>query len=157
MATTTKVWSDDELVSLMAWLDFCRDRGINFDDTIESHLSKAKKGNPPREIPFTKMQIKNKFAGYLRLINKPATHAIIQEKGSDYFDNLSEEIRHRIKSEVRRYKATGVRLPPESNNTYHPPAPISTSLDELPRNDSHAQGIGKEAKDYEMVLGSPHT
>lgn len=90
------VWTQDDLVILLAWLDFCKDRPIHFDNTIENHLAKN------ASQPFTKAQINNKFGGIVRG-KKPNDSFTIHEVGSSYFPDISEEIRRKVRLTVTRY------------------------------------------------------
>lgn len=100
-----KLWKKEDLVPLFAWLDLCRDRGIDFNNTVEDHLAKVKAESPGDAFSYTLLQVKNKLASYLRSEKDiPANQALIRQKGSSYFPSLNG-LERDVKIEFRRYSA----------------------------------------------------
>ncbi|KUJ10102.1 uncharacterized protein LY89DRAFT_740498 [Mollisia scopiformis] len=95
------VWSTDDLVSLLAWLDFSIHQGINFADTIEKHLAISKNISQSDDYPFTKLQIQNKLLGCIR--GQSVKLATLLKVGSSCILRLDEATRHEINTTVQRY------------------------------------------------------
>ena len=93
-------WTEADQVILLAWLDFCVQHDLNFIQTIEDHMKRAKNEPVEAEVPFTLMQIKNKFTRLLRKVGQPWDPKLAREKGSKYFQALPKDFRTAIQGQL---------------------------------------------------------
>lgn len=105
------LWSEDDLISVMAWLDFCKAQGIDFYETIVGHLADTNPTDCGTKTPFTKRQVRTKLTHLIRQAKQSYDHSTAMSVGSGYFKSLSTDIRNKIKIQLQRYTAKARSTP----------------------------------------------
>jgi len=98
-----------DVVSLLAWLDFCIENRLEFYETVIEHLRDSREVSTGEGFLFTKVQISNKLTDLARKKN-PATRPLckarddLMGKGSSTLANLSTTIKQEIRTTLREYR-----------------------------------------------------
>jgi hypothetical protein len=125
---TVKPWTSFNVSTLLAWLDFCLQNGIDFESTILQRLKEATEQHPGHVVGFTIQQVKNKLISLGRG-RKDAESALdmrypglreIISKGSVCIPGLARELRLEIAGAIERFRISYARSQP----TIHPAQPL---------------------------------
>jgi hypothetical protein len=110
------LWGQTNTASLIAWLDFCIQNGLNFQDTIIEHLKNTANTTTGESFLVTKLQADNKLVGLARTNGKRHGRrpypgkAEIMRRGSVCFPELPKWIRQQIETNLRQYRAEHASL-----------------------------------------------
>lgn len=99
-------WHDSELVGLVAWVDICKKRKLDFDGTVVDHLRNITKENVGDGHEFNLSAIKGKLVRSQDLGSEQLPANQILAKGSSCFRNFVSEHRDAFKEAIRTYSAT---------------------------------------------------
>ncbi|CZR65059.1 uncharacterized protein PAC_14959 [Phialocephala subalpina] len=102
MAAVRK-WHDSELVGLVAWVDICKKRKFNFDDTVVEHLRNVTKGNAGDGHEFTLIAIKAKLVDSQDPNSDQLLANQILAKGSGCFRSFVAEHHDAFKEALHTY------------------------------------------------------
>ena len=102
-----RVWQDVDKVNLFAWLDFCLQNDLNFEETISQHLTGSRKYQAGEAVTFTWKQVKQKLGDQARIYarRKGAKASSLQEileVGSSAMIGMPQEFRQDIAKAVSR-------------------------------------------------------
>jgi hypothetical protein len=106
---TATIWTGCYVGTLIAWLDFCVQTGVDFDDTIIEQLRKtaAREGN--EGFTFTPVQVANKLINLARRTTIPKgkipfpTSKDVRAKGSVCFPALRDDIRQEVDTQLMAF------------------------------------------------------
>jgi hypothetical protein len=105
-----KLWNPSDVVTLIAWLDFCVENGVDFYDTICERLSETRKEDASREFNFTGRQVYDKLNDLARRNHQPNPNSHypspteIKERGSVCFPGLQDPIRKDVQALKQIYR-----------------------------------------------------
>jgi hypothetical protein len=117
------IWITSDLVLLIAWLEFCRQNGIDFETTIIKLLRESRKRQTGRGYPFTWKQVKDKLIDLARKDKDPKRsvkdYARLDEillKGSACFPHLARELQPQINVAVERFHESHAHSEPQKTS-----------------------------------------
>lgn len=115
MTTGIQVWESEDLIALLAWLDFCAKHQFNFSETVEGHIKNVRKASKRHKLPpVTKKQAKQKIMDTVRRHRHPGATSrpscsFIYETGSTCIAGLPEELRKDIQMKMNEYEGSQSR------------------------------------------------
>jgi len=117
----TLLWTSADVITMLAWLDFCIENGVRFDETILDRLRENRKRDTGEEKNFTITQVTNKLVGGLARSSPkcPRLHEI-RAKGSVCFTALDDLTRHDIEKQLNVFRVEFVDLISRKSPHQHP-------------------------------------
>ena len=103
-----RIWEDADKLNLFAWLDFCLQNSLNFEDTINQHLTDLRKYRSGNNVTFTSKQVRQKIVDEARrFVGCKGRHALglhhILETGSSAIIGLPHDLQRDIGRRVSQY------------------------------------------------------
>ena len=95
-----RVWTHDEKVALLAWLDFCLKHKLDFKGTIRKHLSSIESG---RAHLCSIQQILQKLVDVQRRDTNRCPKQEIIPTGSGYWNGMPMDVRRNVEIAMQRY------------------------------------------------------
>ncbi len=160
-------WTSSDVITLLAWLDFCIENGVRFDETILDRLRENRKRDTGEEKNFTITQVTNKLVGGLaRACPEHPRLREIRAKGSVCFTALDNQTRQDIKTQLANFRQEFVylilRKPPHQHQQLETSAPGvdkgsrtgKSVLKELSSNSNDSGRISSEATSSQGLASS---
>jgi len=154
----TRRWLPSDKVALLAWVELCRERKIDFTDSVIQHLEKVT-GND-----YTMEEIEHRLLALWRRYRSPdwdpeqneaMTMADIIKLGSQCMPKLEKEDQEEIKSEVAHFRQLCEKeVSGRSSKSSGQLGTSSASNEKKRRNDVFHQGP-KDGKSGSSVEGPP--
>jgi hypothetical protein len=103
-------WTPFDVITLIAWLDFCLARKADFEKTIIQRLKESRKQHTGREFTFTVKQVSDKLIDLSRKDLESGGKAYprlpeILSKGSVCFPRLAKELEQEVARAIKQLEA----------------------------------------------------
>lgn len=108
-----KVWHSNDIIALVAWLEFCIENKLDFRKTIASHLASLKNPSTGEEGSFTEGKAIQKLRNLARTSNAPGPAVKIRkilQLGKKCFTKLPAEVDTNITAALNTYKSKYAHL-----------------------------------------------
>jgi len=120
-----KIWTPIDMITLVAWLDFCLSNKVDFVKTVIQQLKESRKQHTGLEYEFDFLQAKNKLTDLAR--NDPKFRGSkqyprleeIYSKGSVCFPRFKKKFGQEIEATIEKYQASHAHSQPQTA-TSHP-------------------------------------
>jgi hypothetical protein len=114
-----KLWIPSDIVTLIAWIEFCHLNGRDFTATIIQQLRESRQRQNAQGYPFTLIQVKNKLIDLAREDADPtrkskgyARFDEIISKGSACFPRLTREHQSQVDAALEHFQESHARSAP---------------------------------------------
>jgi hypothetical protein len=114
-----KIFTPFDVITLIAWLDFCLRRKVDFEKTIIQRLKESRKQHTGREFTFTIKQVTDKLIDLSRKDREsdgkkyPRLPEILS-KGSVCFPGLAKELEQEVEGAIKQLEASYPSLQPQT-------------------------------------------
>jgi hypothetical protein len=112
-------WKPFDVITLIAWLDFCLRRKVDFEKTIIQRLKKSRRQHTGREYPFTIRQVSDKLTDLSR--KDPESHGKtyprfneILSRGSVCFPGLAKKLEQEVEGAIKQFEASYASSQPQT-------------------------------------------
>ena len=110
-AASKKLWCRDEIIALMAWLEFCVQNKLDFRSTIVSHLQTSRNSTTKEQSNTSEKQAINKLQDLARNTFGSGTYLQLEtvlREGKKCFTKIPAEVDADIHAALKTYE---VRYP----------------------------------------------
>jgi hypothetical protein len=112
-------WTSFDMTTLIAWLDFCLSRKVDFEKTIIQQLKESRKQHTGREFTFTIKQVSDKLIDLSRKDTESdgKTYPRLPEilsKGSVCFSGLAKELGQEVAGAIKQLEASYASSQPQT-------------------------------------------
>jgi hypothetical protein len=106
-----KIFTPFDVITLIAWLDFCLHRKLDFEKTIIQQLKESRKQHTEREYPFKIKQVTDKLFDLSRKDPESdgKTYPRLDEilsKGSVCFPGLAKKLEQEVEEAIKQLEAS---------------------------------------------------
>lgn len=142
--TGTRKWHDAELVGLIAWIDLCIKRKLDFDDTIVPYLKTITEEHVGDTHEFTVSAIKTKLVRFQSPGSRQLSATEILAKGSCCFQSFVSENQAAFEEAVRSYSTVSRAKEKKKQESRHIKANVDEGHPATKTNSSEMYGGSEE-------------